>query len=231
MSESDPNRQGATAYHEAGHAVVGFHLGRGLVRINIVESDDRVGLTRWRPRAKWFWEALEVGADNHDYNRLRRAVEVDVMISWAGTLAEERFRRGRTGDTDPGFGVFELPEPERLSDGSEATHTVSRHSDADHILHLIESVSGSEEEATAYGEWLRLRTHGLLANPMIWARVQILAEAILERQSITGPDVAQLLTGESYSRRLHAMLDLPSDYHEVTAPDAPGDPRTHSWAW
>ena len=76
MSEPDPNRLEATAYHEAGHAVVGCEVGRGLVRIDIVETDDRVGLTRWRPRGKWFWDALEAGADNLAYGRLRRAVEV-----------------------------------------------------------------------------------------------------------------------------------------------------------
>lgn len=36
-------RRAATAFHEAGHAVVAFHLGMGVREVSILSSDDAEG--------------------------------------------------------------------------------------------------------------------------------------------------------------------------------------------
>jgi hypothetical protein len=82
-----------TAYHEAGHAVASFELGRGVRRVSIVRDGDQYGhvLNHQLPRF------------HPDYNsdgRTRARVEQRVMILYAGGIAEAKHKghRRRLGD-------------------------------------------------------------------------------------------------------------------------------------
>jgi hypothetical protein len=73
--EAKPEYDPATAYHEAGHAVVALALGRPVHRVSVLPNRDRLGQCEFgkgvfRPSEDW--------------------VEREVMISLAGLAAEAR---------------------------------------------------------------------------------------------------------------------------------------------
>lgn len=94
---SDPDsRLRATAYHEAGHAVVAFRLMRSARRVSVVAGfDPRIGPTlggvpRNRPMFTGPWPE---NADDLDPRQTKR-IEDEIVVSYAGAAAEERHRGG-----------------------------------------------------------------------------------------------------------------------------------------
>ena len=76
------NANPATAYHEAGHACVAFLLKRGVEEVSITCVPNRSeGHVRLRRRPKF----------NPRDKRSRNAVEREVIIGYAGDIAEEKF--------------------------------------------------------------------------------------------------------------------------------------------
>ncbi|RLS56380.1 MAG: cell division protein FtsH [Planctomycetota bacterium] len=72
---STPSRE-ATAYHEAGHAVIALHLGRPVQRVSILAKEQTLGRCEFRkgqqrPTEDW--------------------LEREILISLAGLAAEARF--------------------------------------------------------------------------------------------------------------------------------------------
>jgi len=86
-------REWATAYHEAGHAVINVWLGVRVRSASIVpdELDGTLGhVLRARSRIKF----------DDDYSRdhewvVRRRLEPAIQVAYAGTIAERRFSGGR----------------------------------------------------------------------------------------------------------------------------------------
>jgi ATP-dependent Zn protease len=76
-----PPRDEATAYHEAGHAVVALALGRPVHRVSVLPNQDRLGQCEFRKG---------VFRPSDDW------LEQEVLISLAGLAAEAR----HTGDYD-----------------------------------------------------------------------------------------------------------------------------------
>src|SRR4051794_39921771 len=71
----DPPPDAATAYHEAGHAVVALALGRPVHRVTVLANRDRLGQCefqkgQFRPSADW--------------------LEEEILIALAGMAAEAR---------------------------------------------------------------------------------------------------------------------------------------------
>src|SRR5436305_1410885 len=74
----------ATAYHEAGHAVVALHLGRGVVSVELTPGqDEHEGVCRYSPRRR--------DANLMDERELYCWAEREILCSFAGQLAEARF--------------------------------------------------------------------------------------------------------------------------------------------
>jgi len=70
-----------------------------------------------------------------------------------------------------------------------------RHDAIDVMIHLAE---GKELEA-----WLRLlyiRTENMLANPDVWRAVQRLAEALVERKTISGKEATEIIRAGFFER-------------------------------
>jgi hypothetical protein len=93
----------ATAYHEAGHAVVSFGVGRGVRRVTIIPDGDSLGHITNHGLPAFHPDYKTDGAT-------RRRVEQCVMISLAGAIAEARFKghRRRLGDGADLAQVFDL---------------------------------------------------------------------------------------------------------------------------
>jgi hypothetical protein len=143
----------ATAYHEAGHAVIRWAQRRAFRLVTIESGDDHAGRTEHYPVGDWFRPDLEVDG------RVRHRIEDEIRGAWAGPLAEAIY----LGHPD----IADLAGNDRES-----------------IMDLAMYMSGSEEEAGAYIEWLRVSTLGQLRQPHVWRAVQVLATALLRQGTI-----------------------------------------------
>lgn len=93
---SDPH-QIATAYHEAGHAVLALFLGRPIQRVSILPSQQRLGHCE-----------IQKGA----FRPNKDALETDLLILLAGVAAEAR----RTGHYNWNAARQDLRDVRRLAE-------------------------------------------------------------------------------------------------------------------
>lgn len=153
----------ATAYHEAGHAVATYFLGRAgrVKRVTIVPDpkQDTLGCMhhagarrRFRPDIDWD------GA-----TRLR--LEAEIMILLAGGIAEAR----ATGPRAPGGCTR----------------------DDEHAADLALYAGASERQADPFLKWLEIRTEELIATR--WAQVEAVAAALLRRGTLDEHALRRLL--------------------------------------
>jgi ATP-dependent Zn protease len=158
----------ATAHHEAGHAVAALTYRRSLTRVSIEADGHSLGRVDHRPQRVVVPVRGEVSAS------VRRAVNADIVVAWAGPLAEERV-----------VGSY---------DHVTAEHDLDRMFDQAMVVTLDHA-----QEALAYVEWLRWRTVRLLREPGIWPQVEAVAAALLEERTLSGPAVARIM--ETTARR------------------------------
>jgi hypothetical protein len=153
-----------TAYHEAGHAVVAVALGEGVKRVSIAPDETTLGRVHRFPIGQWFQPDVVIDG------RTRRRLETDVMVLWAGTLAEER-AAGVAADED-------------LSAAAD---------DFDRIVDLAEHACRSERETRAYIEWLRLRSLGLLNRFDVWASIEAVVAVLMAETTISGRRLREVI--------------------------------------
>ena len=75
----------STAIHEAGHAVAAFSLGLRIKSVHVIPDEDVLGAVLHYPPGAWFQPDLELT------DRVRLRIERHVMVSWAGTLSEQKW--------------------------------------------------------------------------------------------------------------------------------------------
>ena len=83
------------------------------------------------------------------------------------------------------------PEAETLRTGRR--NNVGALHDRQCVLSLLEYVVGYEKELAVYPEWVRCRTLNQLPEPMLWSRVELLAERLLERRRLTSVEARALV--------------------------------------
>src|SRR5579872_1796979 len=77
----------ATAYHEAGHAVIAFVECLRIKKVDIVKTDERAGCVE---------RVIALHGEHPDFDaggRVRRKIEKDVMVCVAGGVAQRLHRR------------------------------------------------------------------------------------------------------------------------------------------
>lgn len=99
--------------------------------------------------------------------RTRNMIEREVMMFLAGPEAE-RFKTGRR-------------------------NSVGARDDYQCAGLLLGYAVGDQDELDAYLEWLRCRTVNDLRQPMFWARVELLAERLLEQRRMTRREATALV--------------------------------------
>ena len=159
----DSRKLQATAYHEAGHAVVALLLGMRLRSVTILfdEEHHNKGLCSCEP---------EKGLDRVDEWPLpRREAWANRRITFviAGPIAEKRF--------------------------TNRTNRAGSSADFDEAVRIAEKVSLSDREAERQIDWLWERANNLLAVKETWKAVEEVAAALLAQQTLTGRAVKKIV--------------------------------------
>lgn len=177
----------ATAYHEAGHAVMLLMLGRSVTRATIRPEGDFLGQVRRRPpKVDREWHGVDWAT--------RRWAETTIMFALAGPEAEERL----TG---------------RRDDAGAAQ-------DDETVVEIAEGIEGGDETKDAYLTWLRLKVRDYVNSQLFWSQVEAVADALLERETLTGAEVRRV------ARQALGIKDL-----SITPPQATPYSRNIGYAW
>ena len=142
----------ATAYHEAGHAIVALVLGRPIERVTIQGNALRLG---------------QVQMSNRRGTPIKDEVEVQALILLAGVVSEAR----RTG-------VYNWRGAQQDMQG---------------VRRLARFRASSEkQEERLQQRWLD-KAEYLLDDEPTWQAVTEVARVLLEKKSLSGRAVAQIL--------------------------------------
>jgi hypothetical protein len=158
-----PAQRAATAYHEAGHAVVALHLGQKIGRKGAAIVPD-AGFDGCVHIPILLTKTIET----EPTDRMRLLAEKHAVMSLSGIEAQRRYR----------------PSSVRNYHASQDYHNA-----ADIIGYFCES----PEELDAYLRLLHIRAKALIQSPAIWGSVERVAAALLERNRLTGADLRSLI--------------------------------------
>ena len=148
---NDRDRE-ATAFHDAGHAVVADVLGFDVKKVSIVSDGPWAGETCY---------------DSRDGALNARCVEDIALIKLCG-LAAQRFR-------DP------------YADGAGSTR------DIDHATTLCLALDDGGERNACHDRFRRLIVRADTTVAALWPAVERVAEALLDRGSLTGAEIAAIV--------------------------------------
>lgn len=157
----------ATAHHEAGHAVMAHRLGVAFRVVTLEPGHASLGqvvIESLLPRL----DGLELGFATPDEvsARTRRRIEHHLMVACAGWTAELRY--GGIG------GSWHGPEHDE-----PAMHR------------MLDLISKSRAERVHFLAWLRARSTTLIDGGLLWAQVESVAGALMERGTLTRRDVSE----------------------------------------
>lgn len=159
-----PTRE-ASAYHEAGHAVMAFLLGHRITSVTIkpgvtAEGESYSGMVYSRPRGRIDFDVSTPA--------MRIKVENMIMVTLAGDVAQRRFN----------------PRSSRNWHAS-----ADRSAAAD----MAFSQTSSGEQATAFLAWLHIRTRDVIHGR--WNVVERVAAALMDRETLSATDLREVIFG------------------------------------
>lgn len=158
-----------TAYHEAGHAVLSYLFELPVESVTIVPAEGYLGKCQGESVPWWCHHIDANGIDTRD----KRGWAHDTIVVLFGGVEAERL-------LDP-----EIPAAD-LEDGGAKDNGV--------IVDLLLELAADEDEQEALSEYLARRTRNFLRQ--YWPSVQAVALALLERKTLTGQEVADLIYSE-----------------------------------
>lgn len=169
----------ATAHHEAGHAVMAFLLGHKVRSVTIVP-----GATPDGEQYQGMVHSTPRGRVDFYSNTpaMRIKIEHVIMVTLAGDIAQRKFR----------------PRSSRTWHASADRTTA-----ADMAL----SLCGSGEQTSAFLAWLHIRTRDIIHDR--WRVVKSVAAALLERETLTGEELRQVIFGRPAYRIVDARMKSP----------------------
>ncbi len=159
------NTDAATAYHEAGHAVVSWYLKVRVSRATIVRDNDSAGHVMVEPEEPSTCDAICRG-DPWDPSRLR--AEKRVMVLQAGEVAQRRYnprsvRRHHSGD------------------------------DYEKCVNILRIYSPDEEKLDVMPHYLLLRKWTIYLIEQHWHLVEAFAKALLKCRELSGTQVRDVI--------------------------------------
>ena len=160
----------AVAHHEAAHAVLLtlFDLPPSSVSVELDEHDHSAGRVTQPPTHTDPTHFSDQGLD-----ALRTWVDSQIVASFAGPLATARLG----GLTD------------------EQQHSSAIADEDDALRYAQQLFPADDTDAHAYVEALRGPAARAFDPPAAWPAIQAVAAALLERHTLTGDDVVDLING------------------------------------
>jgi hypothetical protein len=188
----------AVAYHEAGHAVAHVMLDVPVRLATIVPEGSTLGQVEGRPMPRYITAWMDAGGPYYEEVplRVRDRLEREVMCIEAGGIAQAKATRTHEGT------AVTMAHPE--------FGTVVVDSDLRRIIDIVGRLSVGDGDRVPYSQWLHARTALLLDRPEVWASVEAVATALLERSQLSGRDVRQVATEAQWEyllshRRRHTV--------------------------
>jgi ATP-dependent Zn protease len=160
----------ATAYHEAGHAVVADRLGYGFSTVSIIPDADDATHGRIVFSCPVLASDPNLGLTLRQEERVRN----NIVVTLAGGIAEERFCGKPTDEI-----------------------TLGTQSDRDSVTDLAFRMAGSTAECQALLDWLATRADNIVTHR--WPQIEAVAAALVERRRLSGTE-ARLIIRESYAQ-------------------------------
>jgi hypothetical protein len=168
MTKREQEELKETAYHEAGHAVANFAMGKRFTKVSItpIPESDSLGMV-----SGCHWQS-KLDPELNEGSRLRNMVEREIITSFAGVVAEAKLT-GRYND-------------------------IGASQDYHDAVFYASYVTGSAEETEAYLTWLLEKTKNvlscrwnavqLLANELMKRReIGYMAVRKIIRKGLDGP--------------------------------------------
>jgi hypothetical protein len=157
-------RLATIAYHEAGHVVASHQFEFKIKQVTIVPTD--YVIARVTPRSYVRLRSLEW--DTSTGKRLDR-YHNHIVILLAGPEAQRHFN----------------------------LHTVryyssEERSDYHRVRELLYRLHGENKESSYAFKYLRERARNLVTNPLNWSLIEALANALLERQTLSADEVFEV---------------------------------------
>jgi hypothetical protein len=204
--EEDPYERASiarTAYHEAGHVVAHYLLKIGFRYATIIPSENALGCVVW---GQSFSRKTLENFDAGEYT-LRECDRVKkfIMVLLAGGEAEKEFINSDnfkylTIDCDEDgpldviilgledlFSISDVlnrPRKEIPEDFFEQVR-IECYNELFDIAKLSNCVINGRRAQEAYLKWLELETRRLITRPRNWLAVERVAEALLEKKTLT----------------------------------------------
>ena len=161
--EREQKRLEATAYHEAGHAVMAHTLGMPMHGASIVPKGGSLGHVRFKKPGRLILEEMS----GEVTPRAQDGIERNIQVAYAGRLTE-KMHTGRS-------------------------NRAGAQSDYDGMADLALCACGSPEEARAFLKWLELRAVAPLGSPRFKVAVEAVARELLARKNLTGPEIKKTI--------------------------------------
>jgi hypothetical protein len=168
-----------TAIHEAGHAVMGYILGHAFEYVTVRPNGRSLGHIRWKFDSEFEREYnFFVMRFTNGFFPFGFGNRYDALIHPAvRSYVEDRMLLAAAGEA----AVSVLTEPE----GSGFYWSGGGLADIFEFNELAQRITGSTEEAEAFGEWMTERALNLMCVPAHQHAVQKLAKVLKTRHTLT----------------------------------------------
>jgi hypothetical protein len=164
VQKMDNNERRETAYHEAAHAVHYYWSDVPFRKVTIKPDGDSLGHVALHQSPRWKYDP----ATPAEEKRARWRIEAEVIGGFAGQLAQARL----TG---------KHPEDGHWKD------------DQDAVTLAIRLFGGGGDVVDVYLHFCFLRAQGFVNTRPRWVEIEALAEALLERETLTKEQVRQVI--------------------------------------
>ncbi len=189
-----------TAYHEAGHAVMAWLLGRETEEATIIPNNARgtLGHIKNVEMRTFFPDLLSAT----DYSLIGELLTVSLELLGPQPDADGiQFLVDNLRQNTALYDQRVMAEREALIllAGGVAQSAFLGHrsregtgGDRDQFWQLMESVVGDWREGQAFLRWLTIRAENILTNKRHWPAVEAVALALLAKDHLTGEEVAAI---------------------------------------